>query len=177
MKYLILAAISFVVLLVGFLYFQNSGDNVALAQVDAEVADAPRISIPPPVIGAQKPLVIQRADGSEVILNIELAVTPPQQIKGLMFRESLGKDEGMLFVFDEESPQSFWMKNTLIPLDMVFIAADGEIKHIHENAVPHDLSGVPSIYPVLAVLEINGGAAKAKNINIGDHVDHRLLNK
>ena len=71
-----------------------------------------------------------------------------------------------------ESERRFWMKNTLIPLDIIFIKADGKIHHIHENAVPHDLTGIPSKGPVAAVLEINGGLSQTWGLAAGDKVMH-----
>jgi uncharacterized membrane protein (UPF0127 family) len=78
----------------------------------------------------------------------------------------------MLFEMGQEAITSFWMKNTLIPLDMLFIAKNGEIKTIHENAEPKSLTGISSEVPVYAVLEINGGRAKALGIKRGDQVIH-----
>jgi uncharacterized membrane protein (UPF0127 family) len=92
-----------------------------------------------------------------------------------MYREKLGPYEGMLFDFYQEQTVSFWMKNTLIPLDMVFIAADGTIRHIHANAVPRSEETVPSVHPVRCVLEINGGSAKLLGIKPGDKVKHKIF--
>jgi uncharacterized protein len=92
-----------------------------------------------------------------------------------MFRTSLPDGQGMLFDFSPEQNVSMWMKNTLIPLDMVFIAGDGTIRHIHANAVPHSTDTVPSEFPVRAVLEINGGSAKLLGIKPGDKVKHPIF--
>jgi uncharacterized protein len=115
------------------------------------------------------------AGGREIKFDIELAVTEPQREHGLMFREKLGPYEGMLFDFFREQPVSFWMKNTLIPLDMLFIAGDGTIKHIHANAVPLSTDTIPSEFPVRAVLEINGGSARLLGIKPGDKVRHPIF--
>jgi len=117
-------------------------------------------------------LVIVSRDGKEHGFNIELALTPQQQQIGLMNRTEMPKDEGMLFVFPDESEHGFWMKNTLIPLDMVFIKRDGTIHHIHDSAKPNDLTSIPSQGPVLAVLELNGGIAKKLGIVPGDKIKH-----
>src|SRR5262249_55728420 len=98
-----------------------------------------------------------------------------ERARGLMFREKLGPYEGMLFDFYREAPVGFWMKNTLIPLDMVFIASDGTIRHIHANAKPHSTDTIPSEYPVRAVLEINGGSARLLGIKPGDKVKHPIF--
>ena len=78
----------------------------------------------------------------------------------------------MLFDFVNERPVSFWMRNTLIPLDMVFIRANGEIVHVHENAIPHDETPIPSGEPVRFVLEIPGGRAAELGIGAGDTLVH-----
>ena len=111
--------------------------------------------------------------GKKTHFKVEIAVTPDQMARGLMFRESMPENEGMLFYFGgEEAERRFWMKNTLIPLDLIFIRADGRIHHIHENAVPRDLTGIPSHGPVAAVLEINGGLSKKLELFPDDRVIH-----
>jgi uncharacterized membrane protein (UPF0127 family) len=111
----------------------------------------------------------------EISFNIELALNEAQRSRGLMFRDKLGAYEGMLFDFFQEQPVSFWMKNTLIPLDMVFIAGDGTIRHVHANAVPLSTDTIPSQFPVRAVLEINGGSARLLGIKPGDKVKHAIF--
>ncbi len=119
-------------------------------------------------------LVIATA-GRDIKFDIELALDDLHRSHGLMFRKKLGPYEGMLFDFFQEMPVSFWMKNTLIPLDMLFIAADGTIKYIHANAVPMTTDPIPSQYPVRAVLEINGGSAALLGIKPGDKVKHPIF--
>ena len=87
-------------------------------------------------------------------------------MKGLMFRQMMGADHGMLFIFEQEMPRRFWMKNTFIPLDVAFFTSSGEIIDI-KQMTPHDLTSVPSSKPVLYALEMNQGWFKAKNIQIG----------
>jgi uncharacterized protein len=111
----------------------------------------------------------------EIKFDVEMALTEAQREHGLMFRKELGPYEGMLFDFFREQQVSFWMKNTLIPLDMVFIAGDGTIKHIHANAVPMSTDTIPSEFPVRAVLEINGGSARLLGIKPGDKVKHPIF--
>ncbi len=106
---------------------------------------------------------------------IELALTPEQQSQGLMFRQSMAADAGMLFVQNNEGIRNFWMRNTFIPLDMLFIKADGTIAHIAERTVPQSLETVSSRVPVQAVLELNGGTARRLGIKVGDKVTHPLL--
>ncbi len=102
--------------------------------------------------------------------DIEIADEPQERSRGLMFREFLSPEAGMLFIYPNEQIASFWMKNTLIPLDMLFIANDGTILQISPNAVPHSLQPVQSEVPVRAVFEINGGQAGAMGIKVGDTV-------
>ena len=111
----------------------------------------------------------------EIKFDVEMAVTEAQREHGLMFRKQLGPYQGMLFDFFHEQPVTFWMKNTLIPLDMVFIAGDGTIKHVHANAVPMSTDAIPSGAPVRAVLEINGGSAALLGIKPGDKVKHAIF--
>jgi len=117
-------------------------------------------------------LTIETQSGQRFPFAVELALTPAQQAQGLMFRESMADNAGMLFVNPTERPVSFWMMNTLIPLDMLFIDRTGRIVRIHENAVPHDTTPIPSGQPVLAILEINGGLSRRLGIRPGDRVVH-----
>lgn len=122
-------------------------------------------------LGDQKvPLRIVRADGSSVSFEVELALTSEQQTRGLMFRKELPEGTGMLFLFDPPREAAFWMKNTLIPLDMLFIAPDGRIARIVAKARPHDETPVSSDGPVRGVLEIGGGQAEALKIAVGDRL-------
>lgn len=106
---------------------------------------------------------------------VELVATPEARARGLMFRERLAPLTGMLFDFVEEQHVAFWMRNTLIPLDMVFIGADGVVRRIHERAVPHDETAIPSGVPIRAVLEIAGGEAARLGIRPGDRVHHPIF--
>ena len=115
------------------------------------------------------------AGGRDLTFEVDLATNDAERSRGLMFRKQLGVYEGMLFDFYQEMQVSFWMKNTLIPLDMVFIAGDGTVKHVHANAVPLSTDAVPSLYPVRAVLEINGGSAALLGIKPGDKVRHPIF--
>ena len=106
---------------------------------------------------------------------VELATTPEQMMQGLMFRRSLDADAGMLFDYGTTQPVSFWMKNTLIPLDMIFIYANGRVAGVHQRAVPRSEQPIPSPAPVRAVLELNGGTAARLGIKTGDLVVHRIF--
>jgi uncharacterized membrane protein (UPF0127 family) len=98
---------------------------------------------------------------------VELAVTPEEQSRGLMFRKDLASDAGMLFVNKSDELRSFWMKNTYIPLDILFINSSNEVKHIHYGAKPLDETSIHSQYPVQYVLEVNAGKARKCNIRQG----------
>ncbi|HXG80889.1 MAG TPA: DUF192 domain-containing protein [Sphingomicrobium sp.] len=102
---------------------------------------------------------------------VEVAATPEEQRVGLMNRASLAPDRGMIFPFEQERIASFWMRNTLIPLDMIFIRADGSITNIEANTVPLSEEPVMSYEPVTAVLEIAGGRSAELGIKPGDRVD------
>ncbi|MBM3649470.1 MAG: DUF192 domain-containing protein [Alphaproteobacteria bacterium] len=123
----------------------------------------------------KKSSLVVASGAREIKFDVELALNDAERSRGLMFREKLGPYDGMLFDFHQEAPVSFWMKNTLIPLDMLFIAADGTIRHIHANAVPLSTEAIPSQFPVRAVLEINGGSAKLLGIKPGDKVRHPIF--
>jgi uncharacterized membrane protein (UPF0127 family) len=101
---------------------------------------------------------------------IEVAATPEQQEKGLMYRRTMPADHGMIFPMDPPRGVSFWMKNTYLPLDLVFIGPDKRIIRIAENAVPLSLDLIECNEPVAAVLELNGGAARKQGIAAGDLV-------
>lgn len=116
-------------------------------------------------------LVIQSKSGQHTF-RVEVARTMAEQEKGLMFRTEMAADQGMLFEMNNNTVTRFWMKNTLIPLDMLFLAADGTVRKIHANAVPKSLKAVSSGVPVQAVLEINGGKAKTLGLAVGDKVIH-----
>jgi uncharacterized protein len=119
---------------------------------------------------ARIPLTIRSSAGAHRF-TVEVARTPEQQALGLMFRKSLDPDQGMLFPYEPPQSVSFWMKNTLIPLDMIFIRPDGTIARIAANTVPRSLDPVPSLEPVIAVLEIRGGRASQLGLRPGDRVE------
>ena len=121
-----------------------------------------------------EPLVIH-AGGSAYKFEVEVVSTPADRERGLMFRKSMASNAGMLFLYPDEGPVSFWMKNTLIPLDMLFLKADGSIAHIAHSAVPLDETPIDSGAPVKAVLEVNGGTANALGIKEGDRIESATL--
>ena len=116
--------------------------------------------------------LVIRVDGAEIKFNVEVARTPSQQEAGLMFRRSLPKDQGMLFIYPYQSIVKMWMKNTFIPLDMVFINSKGIVKKIVERTVPLSLNVISSEETVIAVLELNGGTSNRIGLKRGDQVFH-----
>ena len=102
---------------------------------------------------------------------VEVARTGPEQETGLMNRPAMAADHGMIFPYSPTQGVAFWMKNTMIPLDMIFVAPGGKILRIEANAVPYSLEPVASGGDIEAVLELNGGRAASLGINDGDQVD------
>jgi uncharacterized membrane protein (UPF0127 family) len=108
---------------------------------------------------------------------VEVADDAAERSRGLMYREELPRFGGMLFVYDAPEPVAFWMKNTLIPLDMLFFDASGRLAAVHENAVPGDLTPIPGGDAIQYVLEINGGAARRLGIVPGAELRHPALDQ
>jgi len=123
-----------------------------------------------------EPLTIETTHGPKRF-TVEIANDDNEREIGLMFRKRLGDNEGMLFEFDQPAVQSFWMKNTLIPLDMVFIGADGRIVSIIKNAGPKTLDPRTSKGPATGVLELRGGLADQDGIRPGDRVQHPFFTR
>jgi uncharacterized membrane protein (UPF0127 family) len=119
---------------------------------------------------------IKTKDGT-ANLEVEIADKPMDIKIGLMFRKSMPEGHGMFFQLGRENPgtANFWMKETYIPLDIIFVAKDGRIVNIHRNAKPLDLTPIPSLEPVTAVIEVNAGIADALGIAVGDKVKHRYF--
>ena len=121
----------------------------------------------------QVQLTVTTAKGAKHRFIVEVASTPEQQAYGLMNRQTLAPDRGMIFPYEPPQPVSFWMKDTLIPLDIIFIAPGGRIGSIAENTVPLSLEPVVSTEPTEAVLELAGGRAAELGLAAGDRVAWR----
>ncbi len=119
-------------------------------------------------------LVIVTKAGPQVF-SVELADNPQKKVRGLMFREYLGQDRGMLFLYPANTQINMWMKNTLIPLDMIFIDSESRIRNIAENTEPLSEDTISSDGGVRAVLEVPGGTAARLGIAPGDRVSHVAL--
>jgi len=129
-----------------------------------------------PAKPAQNTLEIASKTGVHIFW-VEIANTEAEREKGLMFRKNLPEGQGMLFDFQHEQDVSFWMQNTYIPLDMIFIRGDGRILRIVENAEPLSTKLIPSGGPVSAVLEVVGGTARKLGIAPGDRVAHPIFKR
>ena len=118
-------------------------------------------------------IIKQKVDSLLTSLDIEIAETEYETQTGLMYRASMDANQGMLFIFPEERVHSFYMKNTEIPLDLIFIKADSTVASFQENAEPYNESGLSSQVPVKYVLEVNAGLAEKWLLEVGDKIDFK----
>ena len=116
-----------------------------------------------------------RSELGQTRFSVEVADTPRERSLGLMHRETMPRSAGMLFVYDKPQPVSFWMRNTLIPLDMIFMDKRGVVQRVHENAVPLDETGIDGGDGIQFVLEINGGLAGRLGIVEGAELRHPAI--
>lgn len=116
------------------------------------------------------PLTIETAGGARHAFQVEIADDDGERSQGLMFRKEMAPDHGMLFVFERSTTIAMWMKNTPLPLDMLFISAEGRIVDLHERAVPFSLDTIASRRRARYVLEVNGGTVDRLGIAVGDRV-------
>ena len=128
-----------------------------------------------PVAFDRTEIAIVTAGGARHVFKVDWAKTWPQKSRGLMFRKEMPLDAGMLLDYDPPAEASIWMRNTLIPLDLVYIRADGTIESIYYGAKPHDETPRPSKGPVRAVLEVNAGVTRLLGIQPGDKVEHAIF--
>jgi uncharacterized membrane protein (UPF0127 family) len=126
-------------------------------------------------IAAETATLVLNTDTGPHSFNIEIAKTSSEKILGLMYRRSLPADAGMLFLYNRPQQVTFWMRNTYIPLDMVFIGADGRVQRIESHTEPFSLAAISSDGEVEAVLELNAGTADAIGLKVGDKVDYPAL--
>jgi uncharacterized protein len=120
-------------------------------------------------------IVVVTADGARHPFDVELATTPNQHAQGLMFRESLADDAGMLFLFDREAPRTFWMKNTIVSLDILFLDKTGRVVAIAADAEPLSTDQIPSGVPASGVLEVAAGTSERLGIDLDARVEHRAF--
>lgn len=144
----------------------------SLAAACAQQAQAPAAAATAPA--ALETVTIETQNGP-VRFQVEIADTDETRARGLMFRREMAADHGMLFDFNPPEPASFWMRNTHLSLDIIFIGADGRILNIADNTTPYSDAPIPSRGLARAVLEINAGRAAALGIRAGDRVRHRYF--
>lgn len=135
---------------------------------------APSAPVAITVAPVTEPLTIDTAQGS-VAFRVEIADSDAEREQGLMYRTTLAPDAGMLFVWDRAAPRAFWMKNTYIPLDIIYIGANGRVISIAAMTEPFSEAPIPSHGDAKAVLEIAGGRAAALGIDLGDQVHHKMF--
>ena len=156
-----------------FIFAQGFAPVLRRAAVAMAIATA---ALPLAACSDEGKLVLHTSTG-DYGFNVEVVDTPESRAKGLMFVQELADDAGMLFDFKEEREVSFWMRNTFIPLDMIFVGSDGVVKTVHVNARPHDVTSIPSEVPVQFVLEIPGGRSVEIGLEPGDTMEHALVKK
>jgi uncharacterized protein len=151
---------------------------LALTALPAAAQEIPRMDPKAckgqPEIKPLEPLSI-RTDKGVQTFQVEIADSQREQQYGLMCRKAMAPDRGMLFVFAAATPRVFWMRNTLIPLDIIYIGANGRVVSISRNVQPLDESGAPSAGPAKYVLELAAGRAAQVGLLPGDRVTHRAL--
>ncbi|MBE9603432.1 DUF192 domain-containing protein [Acetobacteraceae bacterium H6797] len=150
------------------------GSLAALVAAPAFAPSAFAQTGPQPELPKEKLTIVTR-DGKRHDFNVEMALTPDQQMTGLMFRPTVPPDGGMLFDWGSPRESAMWMRNTIAPLDMVFISAEGKIHRIAENTVPQSLATIESKGPVRATLELAAGTAARLNLRVGDTVEQRIF--
>lgn len=162
------------VLILGYVLY------LALRPLPGRVTGTPEVS--PPVPFTSNPALPRKTGlvrflgsdgGTKAVVNVEIVDEARTREVGLMYRRSMGRNFGMLFVFDSSAVQAFWMKNTLLPLDMIFIDEKGKVVTIHRNTTPRSLQTYPSTKPSLFVVEVNSGFSDAHGLNPGDLMEWR----
>jgi len=147
---------------------------LVLGAVGPLAACAQTAAVPVTAEGPLEPLRVM-ASGQAHDFKVEIADDEAERTKGLMFRETLLADHGMLFLFPDEAERSFWMRNTILPLDIIYVSKTGQVVSIQKNAIPYDKTPLPSYGEAAAVLEINGGLSDQLGIRPGDRIEHRFF--
>ena len=156
------------------------GVCVVLALLGLALAPPPPFSSPARALEAgtavTEPLTLETSGGPKT-LDVEVARDSASRERGLMYRRFLPENRGMLFDFGRSETVLMWMKNTYIPLDMIFISRDGKVTHIEDNTEPLSEAIISSQGPAFAVLEVNAGAASKLGLKVGDVVKHALFKR
>ncbi len=118
-----------------------------------------------------EPELVVHAENGPVRVSVELAITADEQARGLMWRERLDADRGMLFVFREEEPLSFWMKNTPLPLDIIYLDRNGVVVSIARDTTPFSTAAIPSHAPALYALEVGAGFSRHHGVTVGTRIE------
>lgn len=138
---------------------------------EPSVTTTAKKSTPPePAFVDQGDLHFVRGIDTIASIDIEIADSEPRRERGLMYRSTLDENHGMLFIFEEPDTLSFWMRNTYIPLDLLFVSADKTVVQITPNTPPYSTRSIPCPKPAQYVVEVNGGYAAMKGIRVGDQV-------
>lgn len=170
-----------VLLLIGFMIYSIWFHDENLPHPD--VSNHPNLIVPqehnfsfenPPVFEKEGSLrFIDDSTGSSISeIDIEIAENKMDRALGLMFRPEMKYDRGMLFIFDEERTQAFWMRNTIIPLDIIYVNSRMQIVDIYENTKTRSDESMPSKAPAIYVVEVNAGYCKEKGVSVGDYIDY-----
>jgi uncharacterized membrane protein (UPF0127 family) len=141
-----------------------------LGRLAAGAGFALTLLLPPGAIAAGNGTLVLKTDSGPHSFAIELATTPGERALGLMYRRALPTDAGMLFIYEQPQPLTMWMRNTIIPLDMIFIGADGKVHRIESHTEPFSTQLISSEGAVQGVLEVNAGTAAAIGLKAGDEV-------
>ena len=158
--------------------FEVTSQVTSISKLLAAVTASMWLAFGSTAVAQDKPLpvttIVIDTDHGPHAFRVEIAADHASQEKGLMFRKQMPPDDGMLFEFPKPDMEYFWMKNTILPLDIIFIRANGTISSIAPDAVPYSTTTIPSIEPVRAVLELNGGRAAQLGIE-PDQVVHNAF--
>jgi uncharacterized protein len=148
-----------------------------LGRLAAGAGIALTLLLPPGAIAAGNGILVLKTDSGPHSFEIELATTPGERALGLMYRRSLPADAGMLFLYDQPQALTMWMRNTIIPLDMIFIGANGKVHRIESHTEPFSTQLISSDGAVQGVLEVNAGTAASIGLKAGDEVVYPGLNE
>jgi hypothetical protein len=146
----------------------------AAARLALVAAWLPGLAIGDEAACAPDRITLLAAEG-RITYTLEIADTPETRARGLMFRTDLAADSGMLFVWDEPAPRSFWMRNTPLPLDIIFLDEAGQVVNVAARTTPFSEKRLPSEGPALAVLEVNAGEAERRGIGPGTQARHPVF--
>jgi uncharacterized protein len=161
----------------GFLSGSNNSNSTEASDAARAAAEAAAEAAAPsePAFTEEGSLSFKKADGTVVKeIRMEVADDEPQRVRGMMYRKSIPNDTGMLFIFPDNAPRSFWMKNTYVPLDIIFVAEDKTIVNIHKNTPTLTEQNFPSTAPAKYVVEVAGGYTSAYGIEPGQKIDFSM---